>query len=455
MRTLIHNGKIVLHTGIIPGDLLIEDEEVAAIGLCLQGLGKIDHIIDATDKLIFPGLIDAHVHMPWKIGEFRSTDDFDSGTHAAVYGGVTTIIDFAIPEKGESLSEAVQKRRKEAEGFCYTDFGFHVAINHFRESLVEEIQETVKAGVPSFKIYMLYPGLQLRDGEIYQIMQWVKKAGGLIGVHAESNDIINFLITRFVSQNRLDPYYHYLSRPDFAEAEAIQRLIFLNQVVNGKLYFVHVSSSISLELINKAKNQGQKVYAETCPQYLLLTSEKYKEPEGYLFLTSPSFKTTSDCKALWKGIENGKVDFVSTDHCPFSFSQKGKYKDNFTKIPNGLPGVETRLPLLITEGFWHRHIPLERIVQIMSYNPARILGLYPQKGTLQVGSDADLVIFDPDTEFVIQNNKLHMNVDWSPYEGFQCRGLPYLVMRRGEILYRQGKWIADKPRGKFIVRRIS
>jgi dihydropyrimidinase len=394
MRTLIHNGKIVLHTGIIPGDLLIEDEEVAAIGLCLQGLGKIDHIIDATDKLIFPGLIDAHVHMPWKIGEFRSTDDFDSGTHAAVYGGVTTIIDFAIPEKGESLSEAVQKRRKEAEGFCYTDFGFHVAINHFRESLVEEIQETVKAGVPSFKIYMLYPGLQLRDGEIYQIMQWVKKAGGLIGVHAESNDIINFLITRFVSQNRLDPYYHYLSRPDFAEAEAIQRLIFLNQVVNGKLYFVHVSSSISLELINKAKNQGQKVYAETCPQYLLLTSEKYKEPEGYLFLTSPSFKTTSDCKALWKGIENGKVDFVSTDHCPFSFSQKGKYKDNFTKIPNGLPGVETRLPLLITEGFWHRHIPLERIVQIMSYNPARILGLYPQKGTLQVGSDADLVIFD-------------------------------------------------------------
>jgi len=455
MRTLIRNGKIVLHTGIFPGDLLIDDERVVAIGVCLKSLGKIDQIIDATDKLIFPGLIDAHVHMPWKIGEFASTDDFTSGTRAAVYGGVTTIIDFAIPEKGESLSEAVQSRRKEAEGFCYTDFGFHVVINHFRESLVEEIEETVKLGIPSFKLYMLYPGLQLRDGEIYQIMQWVKKAGGLIAVHAESNDIIDFLITRFVNQSRLDPYYHYLSRPDFAEAEAIQRLIFLNQIVNGKLYFVHVSSNISLGLINKAKNQGQKVYVETCPQYLLLTSEKYKEPDGYLFLASPSFKTTSDCEALWKGIENGKVDFISTDHCPFSFSQKGKYKDNFIKIPNGLPGVETRLPLLITEGFWHRHIPLERIVQIMSYNPARILGLYPQKGTLQVGSDADLVIFDPDTEFVIQNNKLHMNVDWSPYEGFQCRGLPYLVMRRGEILYRQGEWIADKPRGKFIVRRIS
>jgi dihydropyrimidinase len=377
--------------------------------LCFTlGLGKIDQIIDATDKLIFPGLIDAHVHMPWKLGEFASTDDFTSGTRAAVYGGVTTIIDFAIPEKGESLSKAIENRRKEAEGFCYTDFGFHVAINHFRESLVEEIQEMVKAGVPSFKIYMLYPGLQLRDGEIYQIMQWVKKAGGLIGVHAESNDITDFLITRFVNQSRLDPYYHYLSRPDFVEAEAVQRILFLNQVVNGKLYFVHVSSSISLELINEAKNQGQKVYTETCPQYLILTSKKYKESEGYLFLASPSFKTTTDCEALWKGVENGKVDFVSTDHCPFSCSQKGKYKDNFTKIPNGLPGVETRLPLLITEGFWHRHIPLERIVQVMSYNPARILGLYPGKGTLQAGSDADLVILDPDTEFVIQSKKLHI-----------------------------------------------
>ena len=455
MRTLIHNGKIVLHTGIIPGDLLIEDEKVAAIGVCLQVLGKIDQIVDATDKLIFPGLIDAHVHMPWKIGEFHSTDNFNLGTRAAIYGGVTTIIDFAIPEKGELLSEAVQKRRKEAENFCYTDFGFHVAINHFRESLVEEIKETVKLGVPSFKLYMLYPGLQVRDGEIYQIMQWVKKAGGLIAVHAESHDIINFLITRFVSQSKLNPYYHYLSRPDFAEAAAIQRILFLNQIVNGKLYFVHVSSGLSLELINRAKNQGQKVYAETCPQYLLLTSEKYKEPEGNLFLASPSFKTTSDCEALWEGVENGKVDFVSTDHCPFSCSQKDKYKDDFTKIPNGIPGVETRLPLLITEGFWHRHIPLERIVQMMSYNPARILGLYPQKGTLQVGSDADLVIFDPNKEFVIQNKKLHMNVDWSPYEGFQCRGLPYLVMRRGETLYRQGEWMANKPKGKFIVRRIS
>lgn len=455
MRILIHNGKIVLHTGIIYGDLLIENEKVIAMGIGLKGLGKVDQVIDATDKLIIPGLIDVHVHMPWKLGDFRSTDDFTSGSRAAVCGGVTTIIDFAIPEKGESLYEAVQRQRKEAEGFCYIDFGFHAVINYFDKLLPENIQKVVREGVPSFKLYMLYPGLQLRDGEIYQIMQWVKQVGGLVGVHAENGDIIDHLINNFVAQGKLDAYYHYLSRPAFVEAEAIQKILFLNKVVDGKLYFVHVSSSISLELINEAKNRGQEVYAETCPHYLLLTAEKYKELDGHLFLVSPSLKTLDDCEALWEGVKNGKVDFISTDHCPFNCAQKGKYKDDFTKVPNGLPGVETRLPLLITEGFWHRHVPLERIVQLTSYNPARIFGLYPRKGTLQVGSDADLVIFDSDTEFVIQSEKLHMNVDWSPYKGYRCRGFPSLVMQRGEILYRQGEWIADRPRGKFIVRRIS
>ena len=455
MRILIHNGKIVLHTGIIYGDLLIENEKVIAMGIGLKGLGKVDQVIDATDKLIIPGLIDVHVHMPWKLGDFRSTDDFTSGSRAAVCGGVTTIIDFAIPEKGESLYEAVQRQRKEAEGFCYIDFGFHAVINYFDKLLPENIQKVVREGVPSFKLYMLYPGLQFRDGEIYQIMQWVKQVGGLVGVHAENGDIIDHLINNFVAQGKLDAYYHYLSRPAFVEAEAIQKILFLNKVVDGKLYFVHVSSSISLELINEAKNRGQEVYAETCPHYLLLTAEKYKELDGHLFLVSPSLKTLDDCEALWEGVKNGKVDFISTDHCPFNCAQKGKYKDDFTKVPNGLPGVETRLPLLITEGFWHRHVPLERIVQLTSYNPARIFGLYPRKGTLQVGSDADLVIFDSDTEFVIQSEKLHMNVDWSPYKGYRCRGFPSLVMQRGEILYRQGEWIADRPRGKFIVRRIS
>ncbi|MBU4257755.1 amidohydrolase family protein, partial [Patescibacteria group bacterium] len=276
MRTLIHDGKIVLHTGIILEDLIIEDEKITAIGTDLKSLGTIDQTIDATDKLIFPGLIDVHVHMPWKIGDFRSTDDFTSGSRAAVCGGVTTIIDFAIPEKGESLYEAVQRQRKEAEGSCYIDFGFHAVINYFDKFLPEEIQKVVRGGVPSFKLYMLYPGLQLRDGEIYQIMQWVKQAGGLIGIHAENGDIIDHLINNFVAQGKLDAYYHYLSRPAFVEAEAIQQILFLNQVVDGKLYFVHVSSSISLELINEAKNRGQEVYAETCPHYLLLTAEKYK-----------------------------------------------------------------------------------------------------------------------------------------------------------------------------------
>jgi len=455
MKFLIRGGKIVLSNGIIIADLLVVDEKIAAMGKDLAASFPVDRTIDATGKFIFPGLIDAHVHLPWESDGVSSGDDFSSGTKAAICGGVTTIIDFAVPVAGESITVAVERRIDEAEGACYTDFSLHAAVTYFDASLPEEIARVVERGITSFKLYMLYPGLRLDSGEIYQIMHWVKEAGGLIGVHAENGDIIHTRRALFLNQGHKEPFYHYLSSPAVVEADAVNQILFLNEHVGGRLYFVHVSAGESLALIARAKDRGQTVYAETCPHYLTLTAEEYKRPDGYLFLVSPSLKSTDDCDALWNGVISGAVDFISTDHCPFSREQKKAHKDDFTAVPKGIPGVETRLPILLTEGYWRRHVPLERIVALTSYNPARVFGLFPRKGTLQPGSDADLVILDLEREWVLRHDKLHMNVDWSPYEGWKCRGFPELVMRRGEIMYERGEWIADSAHGQFITRKIN
>ena len=455
MKIIFHNGNIVAPGGVNHGDLIVEDELISAIGSNLGRKGQFDKVIDASDKFIIPGLIDAHVHMPWESDGVSSGDDFASGTRAAVYGGVTTIIDFAVPQVGESPSAAVQRRLKEANGACYTDFSIHAVINHFDESLPAEITRLVQRGIPSFKLYMLYPGLKLNSGEIYQAMSLVKDAGGMIMVHAEDGGIIQVLRNQFSKEGKRAPIYHYLSSPAIAEAAAVNQMLFLNKDVGGKLYFVHVSSAASLGLISQARKGGQAVYAETCPHYLTLTAEEYKHSNGYLFIVCPSLKTAEDRDALWAGIVNGEVNVVSTDHCPFTKVQKEEHRENFTAVPPGLPGVETRLPLLLTGGYWQRHVPLKRIVELTSYNPARIFGLFPKKGALQVGSDADLVVLDMNKEWILRHDNLHMNVDWSPYEGYSCHGAVDLVMRRGEILYESGEWMINSARGLSIPRKIN
>lgn len=453
--TLIYGGTVVLPTGMFPCDLAIAGERIAAMGRDLSGLGPFQREIDATGRFILPGLIDAHVHMPWESDGVSSGDDFSSGTKAAICGGVTTIIDFAVPTAGESISAVVERRIGEAQEACYADFTLHAAITYFAASLPDEIAQVMKRGITSFKLYMLYPGLRLNSGEIYQIMRWVKEAGGLIGVHAENGDIIDTLRTLFQHQGHKTPIYHYRSSPALVEADAVNQMLFLNEKVAGQLYFVHISARESLTLIVRAKERGQTVYAETCPHYLTLTAEEYNRPDGHLFLVSPSLKSAEDREALWDGVISGGVDFVSTDHCPFSRAQKEAHKDDFTAVPNGMPGVETRLPILLTEGYWRQHVPLERIVELTSYNPARVFGLFPRKGTLQPGSDADLVVLDLEREWTLRHDELHMNVDWSPYEGWKCRGFPELVMRRGEIMYKSGEWIADSAHGQFIARKIN
>jgi len=447
MRVVVKGGTIVNPTGCFNVDILIEN------GI-ITGLGKnftADIEIDAKGCLVMPGLVDPHVHMGFKSGEFMSSDDFETGTRAAAYGGVTTIIDFAVPESEESLDTALVRRLQEAEGHCYVDYEIHVAITCVRDSLPIEIQKCIKQGVSTFRLYTVYPGLKLSEGDLYILMSLIKENGGLARIHAENASIIEIKQTDFLKKAAANAYSHYLSRPAFVEEEAISGLLILQRETGCPIYFNHVSTAAALQLIQQAKARGQQVYAEVCPQYLFLTAEVYQRPNGFLYLTSPAFKSEADRVALWKGIELGIVDTIGTDHCPYTKSQKAKYVYDFTRIPNGVPGVETTLPLLFTE--WKkRGWPLEKLVTLISYNPSRIFGLFPRKGLIQPGADADIIIFDPNYEWEIHTNLLHMNVDWNPYEGFKCVGKVKTVLLRGQILIQDEMWKCEDKIGQKVIK---
>jgi len=436
MRVVVKDGIVVNPTGCFKADILIEHGVIIGVGKNYAA----DTEIDARNCLVLPGLVDPHVHMGFKSGEFISSDDFESGTRAAAYGGVTTIIDFAVPEKEESLDTALSRRLQEAAGHCYVDYEIHVAITCVRDSLSAEIQKCLEQGVSVFRLYTVYPELKLDEGDFYIVMSLVKDMGGMVRVHAENASIIEIKQNRFLKEAATDPYSHYLSRPAFVEEETVARLLILQRETGCPIYFNHISTSAALQLIQQAKAKGQRVYAETCPQYLFLTADVYQKPNGFLYLVSPAFKSEEDRKALWRGIELGVVDTIGTDHCPYTKEQKAKYAlYDFTRVPNGIPGIETTLPLLFTE--WQRRgWPLEKLVALVSYNPSRIFGLLPRKGLIQPGADADIVVFDPMHEWEIRANSLHMNVDWNPYEGFKCIGKVKTVLLRGEVIIEEGEW---------------
>ena len=454
MKVIVKGGTIVTPIGSYRADVLIENGVITNIG---KNVGKTKQAntkeINARDCLIFPGLVDPHVHMGFKWGEFTSSDDFESGTRAAAYGGVTTIIDFAVPEKEESLDAALNKRLNEANGHCYVDFGIHVAISEVRNSLGEEIQRCIKQGVFAFRLYTVYSGLKLSDKELYTVLRLIKEKNGLARVHAENYSIIEAKQEEFVKKNLTTPYYHYLSRPDFVEEEAVARLLIIQKETDCPIYFNHISTKGALYFIQQAKSQGQQVFAETCPQYLFLSASLYQRPTGYLYLVSPSLKEDTDRLALWRGLELGIVDAIGTDHCPYTIEQKKRYADNFTLIPNGMPGVETTLPLLFTE-WLRRKLPLEKLVALISLNPARIFRLYPRKGVIQPGADGDIVVFDPRHEWEIRNDSLHMNVDWNPYEGFKCTGKVRTVLLRGKVLIEEGEWQEKSKTGRYIFENL-
>jgi len=446
MLTVVRGGTVVTPTGCFAADILIEEGVIAGIG---RGWSA-DVEVDARGCLVLPGLVDPHVHMGFRSGEFVSSDDFDTGSRAAAFGGVTTIIDFAVPEEGEPLDTALARRLGEAAGRCHVDYEVHVAIPQVRNSLPEEIQRCAKRGASTFRLYMVYPGMELSDGDLYTILHLVREKGGLVRVHAENSSIIKVRQAEFVKEGATTAYHHYLSRPEFVEEEAVARMLAIQRETGCPVYFNHVSTGAALRLIQRAKCEGQRVFAELCPQYLFLTAEVYRGPDGPLYLASPAFKSEADRLELWRGLKLGMVDTIGTDHCPYTREQKMKYAGDFTRVPNGVPGVETTLPLLFTE--WRRRgWPLEELVALTSHRPSRIFGLYPRKGTIQPGADADIVVFDPEHEWEIRAKSLHMNVDWNPYEGFKCTGRVKTVLLRGQVLIEEGEWKGRPGAGQRVV----
>jgi dihydropyrimidinase len=453
MKILITNGIIVTSTDKFKSDILIIDGTINLIETQIK-THNIARIIDAKGCYILPGGVDPHVHMhlPTKAG--YSSDDFLTGSKAALYGGTTTILDFVTPKKGQSLTDALRQRKEEAKS-SMVDFSFHVSPVEWRDTTEPEINECIKEGITSFKVYMAYKdSIGLDDSDILKVMKAVGKAGGIVTVHCESGDKIEILRNKFFEESHTEPKYHSLSRPAELEAGAVKTAIDLAKEANCPVYIVHVSSKKSLKHIRKAQAEGQKVFSETCPQYLLLDDSKYNgdfaQTAQYIF--SPPLRKKEDNEALWDAVSKGIVNTAGTDHCTFNMVQKEAGLSDFRKIPNGAGGVEHRLELLYTFGVLENRITLNQMVDLFSTQPAKIFGLYPSKGEVMIGSEADLVIWNPDSENKISSKTHHQNCDINVFEGIKTKGFAEYVIAGGKEVIENGKLIDSETRGKFIKR---
>jgi len=452
MNLVIKNGTIVTATESYQADIGVEGETIALLGHNLSG----DEVIDATGMLVMPGGIDPHTHMELPFMGTVSADDFRTGTIAAACGGTTTIIDFAIQGAGQTLREALDIWLKRASDKVCIDFGMHIAIGAMDNERMEEMGDMVKLGVSSFKIFMAYKGsLMVDDETLFRSLVRAKEIGALIAVHAENGDILNYLINKHLAEGKKEPIWHALSHPPEAEAEATHRAVVMAGMTGAPLYVVHMTASDALEALKAGRAKGFKVYGETCPQYLMFSMEKYEEPnfEGAKYVMSPPLRPKGNSEALWRGLSSGDLQSVGTDHCPFNFiGQKDMGKDNFSKIPNGMPGVETRLPLLYHFGVNKGRFSVNRFVELVATGPGRLFGLLPRKGTLNIGADADIVLWDPNKEYRLTRDKLHMNVDYSPYEDVTVRGYPTMVLQRGKVLVRDNQFVGKVGAGQFLKR---
>lgn len=457
MKTIISKGFVVNTESVMKCDLFIEDGVIKAMGSDFKD--EAAEVIDAEGMYVLPGPIDVHTHMDLQAGSHRAVDDFYQGTLAAACGGTTTIVDhIAFGPKGCNLQHQLDVYHKLAASNSVIDYGFHGVLQHVDQDILSEMQGLMKKGIPSFKAYMTYD-LRISDDELLQVMKVVKKTGGVLTVHAENHAVIEYLRKSFIDQGKTKPEYHAKSRPPHTEAEAVGRLIHLSALADyPNLYLVHISTSESLKEIRKALANGAKnIFVETCIQYLVLTEDKYllSEGEGLKYIMSPPLRKQEDCDALWQGIKDGLVQVVATDHCPFFFKDKLKYgAEDFTKCPNGAPGVEERVRVLFTEGVMKNRISLQRFVELTSFNSARIMGLYPRKGTIQPGADADLILIDANKYGVLKASSLHGNAGYSLYEGYEYMGEIELVMQRGKILVRNGEFLGSKGLGNFLNRTI-
>lgn len=455
MRMLIKGGTVVTAADTFVADVLVADGKVQAIGRDLQA--EADRVIQAQGKYLFPGAIDVHTHLDMPFGGTTSSDDFETGTKAAAMGGTTTLVDFAIQSKGSTLKAALETWQAKARGKACIDYGFHVAITDLPDTVLNEIPEMVEAGVTSFKLFMAYKGaLQVDDATFFKALIKAKECGALISFHGENGDVIDVLVKRMVAAGQTAPRYHALSRPPEAEGEATARAIALAEMAEAPIYVVHLSAALALDKVTAARDRGLPVYAETCPQYLLRSIEDYDEPNfgGAKYVCSPPLRDKSNWPRLWAGLAAGHLQTVATDHCPFNFKgQKEMGRDSFAAIPNGVPGIETRLYLLYTAGVLGGKIGLNKFVDLVATAPAKLFGLYPRKGTVAVGSDADLVLFEPSVVHVLSADNLHQRVDYTPYEGFEAKGKVATVLLRGEVVVEDGAFVGQVGAGQFLPRQ--
>lgn len=452
MKTLIKNGTIVTSTDTFDGDLLIEDDKIS--GIAEKITWQADEEIDAAGKMVIPGGIDVHTHFQLPVKGTVSADGFESGSKAGACGGITTFIDFAHMTAGQSPHEALRLRKDEAKDEVYIDYGLHLGISGFSNDVLKEVPKLIENGVPSFKLYMIYAkeGWMSDDGAMYAMLEAVRDNGGIILVHAENPFVIDFMTERLIEEGRVEVPWHAESRPNFVEAEAIQRALYLTEVTRSRVYVVHMTTREGARMVAEAKSRGVMAFSETCPQYLVKTDELYSHKDGYLYLTCPPLRKMEDQQALWKALANGTIQVVSTDHCTFTREQKEVGKDNFTKLPGGLPGIETLLPMVYSEGVLKERIGLNQWVDCISTTPAKLFGLYPQKGTLAPGSDADVVVFDPEMKVDCVPENFHYKVDYTPYKEMVIKGWPSVTISRGKVIYREGRFMGEKGWGQYIPR---
>ncbi len=455
MKTLIRGGTVVTASDRYRGDVLIEDEKIAAVATSFEDVNA-DRTIDAAGKVVIPGGIDVHTHLDMPFGGTTSADDFESGTIAAAHGGTTSIVDFAIQYRGQTLRHALDAWRAKAEGKAAIDYGFHMIVTDLNDAVEAEMDQLVREGVTSFKLFMAYPGVfMLDDASIFRALLRTRENGGTICMHAENGGVIDVLVKRALAEGKTAPKYHALTRPARAEAEATHRAIALAEIAGVPIYIVHLSAAEALEMVTEARDRGLPAFAETCPQYLFLSYDNYEEPgfDGAKYVMSPPLRPKETQDRLWRGLASNDLQAVSTDHCPFCMKeQKELGRDDFSKIPNGAPGIETRMSLLHDGGVKTGKISWNRYVELTSTSPAKIFGLFPRKGTIAPGSDADIVVFDPERKQTLSAKTLHMKVDYNPYEGREVSGVSEVVLSRGRVIVEKGKFTGRAGAGSFLKR---
>lgn len=455
MKYLFKNGTVVSGRGTRRADVLVENEKILQVGRNLSD--PLARAIDVTGKLLMPGFIDAHTHFDLDVCNTTTADDFDSGTKSAIRGGTTTIVDFACPNKGESLHHGLDLWHRKADGKCWCDYGFHMTIDDWNAEIEKEIDDMYAAGISSFKMYMTYPAMMIGDEAMYKALKKLKEKGGICGVHCENSGVINALIEEKKAAGEMGVSSHPETRPDFLEAEAVSRLLRIAQAVDIPVVIVHLTNAATLVEVTAARRRGQKVYVETCPQYLVLDDSVYYNEDfsrAARYVCAPPLRKPEDCRALWAGLRKGDIQTISTDHCAFTLAQKDAGRGDFTKIPGGLPGVEARGELVYSFGVTTRKISLATMCKVLSENPAKLYGMFPRKGVIAPGADADIVVYDPQADHILRAEDMVSRAGYTPYEGFVTHGSVSQVWLRGKLMVENGHVIGEQE-GQYIVRGKS